>query len=135
MTDTTTPEDHRIERAMLFARRQAMRDVLAMVNRLQQGGDWAAGFSVFRDWVEQRESVQSRALEQARTEGGRVPDELRERPIEADAAAMIDSIRGVGGSVVVEHEGKRAIFMVAGWKRSPTSVGDWRLILQPQVDP
>lgn len=123
-------EDHRIERAMLFARRQAFRDVLAMVQRLQSAPDWSAGFSVFRDWAEHRERVISRALEQARTDDGRVPEQLREAPIDADARAMVEAMQGVGHSVVVEHEGKRAVFTVTGWSKDIHT-----LHLEPQVDP
>lgn len=124
--------EHQIERAMLFARRQAFRDVLAMVQRLQATPDWAAGFSVFRDWAEQREAVQSRGLEQARTGDGRVPDELREAAVEADALAMLEEYPGVGHSVIVECAGKRAVFVVTGrYNTGPLP----SIRLEPQVDP
>lgn len=129
-------DDHKIERAMLFARRQCMRDVLKQIAVLRLMG---GNLSALNDWAALKECVQSRGLEQARTGDGAVPEELREEAIEADAKEMIETIRGFAGSrgakpsVVVEHEGKRAVFKVSGW-----SVPDgepWTLYLDPQENP
>jgi hypothetical protein len=124
----TARRENQIMRAMLFARRQTMREVLSQIATQRALG---GNLSALNDWAAGKERVQSRGLEQSRTGDGSIPEELREAPIDADAREMVEAMRGVGHSVVVEHEGKRAIFTVTG----RYLMNGHTITLEPQVDP
>lgn len=115
--------DALIERAIMHARRDTAREVDQMLDTP------GMTLSALRQWCLARERMLTTALEQARATKTGFPEHLRPPAVDADAKAMVEGMVGVGHSVVVEHEGKRAVFRVTGWSKDIHA-----LHLEPQVD-